>query len=84
MTTPHRPSSVERFLGPAAAGAGPFAILGLSPDSLTDEQVLAALERQLQRIEAHPEGDTPADSKNRENLILAAALDVVAEERIHI
>lgn len=84
MTTPHRPSSVERFLGPAAAGAGPFAILGLSPDSLTDEQVLAALERQLQRIEAHPEGDTPAADEVRLALHAAAAqlLDAAVRQQL--
>ncbi len=84
MTTPHRQSPVERFLGPVATGAGPFAILGLSPESLTDEQVLAALERQLQRIEAHPEGDTPPADEVRLALHAAAAqlLDAAVRQQL--
>jgi hypothetical protein len=64
---------VERFLGEAEASGGPFALLGLAVMEVGDTDVLAALERQLERVSQHREGDTPAADEVRLALHAAAA-----------
>ena len=67
----HRP--VERFLGPQEAAGGPFALLGISPDRCNEGSVLLALERQLDRVNAHAQCDTPEADEVRLALHAAAA-----------
>src|ERR1051326_5005477 len=69
----HRPRPVIRFLGQEEASGGPFALLGLSPQSCTDELVLSALDRQIERIDHHAECDTPEADEVRLALHAAAA-----------
>lgn len=64
---------VERFLGPDEAAGGPFALLGLNPHICTDELVLSALDRQIERVARHPECDTPEADEVRLALHAAAA-----------
>ncbi len=68
-----RASPVERFLGREEASGGPFALLGVSPAACTDESVLAALDRQLDRVAHHIECDTPEADEVRLALHAAAA-----------
>lgn len=84
MTVPPRPSPVQRFLGASAAGPGPFALLGVLPEHCDNEQVLTALDRQLQRVDMHPEGDTPEADEVRLALHAAAAqlLDPVVRQHL--
>lgn len=69
---PH-PGPVERFLGSAAAAGGPFALLELPPQLCDEENILAALDRQLERVHKHPECDTPEADEVRLALHAAAA-----------
>jgi hypothetical protein len=64
---------VERFLGLAEASGGPFALLGLAVTEVSDAEVLAALERQIDRVSHHREGDTPSADEVRLALHAAAA-----------
>lgn len=64
---------VDRFLGPEEATGGPFALLGINPDAVTDDLVLSALDRQIERIARHPECDTPEADEVRLTLHAAAA-----------
>ncbi|MFN0132941.1 MAG: hypothetical protein ACKVW3_10515 [Phycisphaerales bacterium] len=86
MTAPRpvRVSPVERFLGPAEAAGGPFALLGMSPSAVSDEIVLAALDRQIERIAAHTERDTPEADEVRLALHAVAAqlLDPVVRRHL--
>lgn len=66
-------TTVRRFLGPEAVGGGPFALLGVAPGRCTDEAVLVALERQLERVAQHPEAETPEADEVRLALHAAAA-----------
>jgi hypothetical protein len=70
---PPRPSPIERFLGRDATRAGPFGLLRLTPETCTDERILASLEWQLDRVGQHPEGDTPEADEVRLALHAAAA-----------
>jgi hypothetical protein len=78
------PEAVERFLGPDEAAGGPFALLGVSPAACTDELVLSALDRQVEKITRHPECDTPEADEVRLALHAAAAqlLDPVVRRHL--
>lgn len=78
------PSPVARFLGEEARARGPFGVLGLSPDRCPPDQVNAALDRQLDRVDQHPEGDTPEADEVRLALHAAAAqlLDPSVRQRL--
>ncbi|MBX3377484.1 MAG: hypothetical protein KF678_10835 [Phycisphaeraceae bacterium] len=75
---------IERFLGPAEAAGGPFALLGLSPAACTDDLVLSALDRQVEKINRHPECDTPEADEVRLAVHAAAAqlLDPVVRRHL--
>ena len=79
-----RPRPVERFLGPDEAKGGPFALLGVGPAACTDNLVLSALDRQIERIDKHPECDTPEADEVRLALHAAAAqlLDPVVKRHL--
>lgn len=68
-----RRSPVERFLGSEEASGGPFALLGVPPAACTDEAILAALDRQLERVNRTTECDTPEADEVRLALHAAAA-----------
>ncbi|MCC6661192.1 MAG: hypothetical protein IT437_09935 [Phycisphaerales bacterium] len=68
-----RARPVERFLGPDEARGGPFALLGVAPETCTEDAVLAGLDRQLERLRTHPECDTPEADEVRLALHAAAA-----------
>lgn len=70
---PDRRRPVERFLGPEEAAGGPFALLALNPTALTDDLILSALDRQIERVNRHPECDTPEADEVRLALHAAAA-----------
>jgi hypothetical protein len=75
---------VARFLGPAEAKGGPFALLGVSPQACTDELVLSGLDRQIERLNRHAECDTPEADEVRLALHAAAAqlLDPVVRRHL--
>ena len=79
-----RPRPIARFLGEQEAGGGPFAVLGLNPAACTDALVLSALDRQIERIDHHPECDTPEADEVRLALHAAAAqlLDPVVRRHL--
>lgn len=79
-----RPRPVERFLGPEEGSGGPFALLGLNPADCSDDAVLSALDRQIERIAAHAECDTPEADEVRLALHAAAAqlLDPVVRRHL--
>ncbi|MCG3124533.1 MAG: hypothetical protein GIKADHBN_03001 [Phycisphaerales bacterium] len=64
---------VATILGDAACAGGPWALLGLVPGPVTDQQVVEALERRLQQIERHPLGGVPEADDVRLALHAAAA-----------
>lgn len=68
-----RMSPIEKFLGAEAIVSGPLGMLGLTPESCTDEQIVSSLEWQLDRVSQHPEGDTPEADEARLGLHAAAA-----------
>ncbi|MEX2219098.1 MAG: hypothetical protein WD749_10105 [Phycisphaerales bacterium] len=72
-TSRARVRPVEQFLGPAEATGGPFALLNLSPNDCTDGTVLDALDGQLERVNSHPQCDTPEADEVRLALHAAAA-----------
>lgn len=71
---------IESFLGEEEAKGGPFALLGLPPADVGEQIVLSALERQLERVSAHREGDTPAADEVR--LALHASAAQLLDERV--
>jgi hypothetical protein len=77
VTRFQRPSPLPRFLGPLGgpgdASPGALELLGLRPAECTPAAIEAALERQLDRVAQHPEGDTPAGDEVRLALHAAAA-----------
>jgi hypothetical protein len=83
---PHDPRlrPVARFLGPTEVAGGPFSLLGVSPQACTDELVLSALDRQIERLNRHPECDTPEADEVRLALHAAAAqlLDPVVRRHL--
>lgn len=64
---------IAKFLGPDAAAGGPFALLGLTPETVDDMAVLSALRDGLDRTAGHPEGGTPEADEVRLALHAAAA-----------
>ncbi len=68
-----RRGPVERLLGDPQGAGGPFALLALAPEDCADETILAALERRLERLNGHPEADTPEADEVRLALHAAAA-----------
>jgi hypothetical protein len=65
-------SAVRRILG-VDERDGAIELLGLSPEECTHARVEAALERQLDRVDAHPEAHTPEADEARLALHAAAA-----------
>lgn len=75
MTPPNaqpRPPAIERFLGQGRSG-GPRQALGLGPEPLSDETVLAALAAALASVNAHPHAASPEADEVRLALHAAAA-----------
>ncbi len=70
---PEERGIVHRFLGSDAAAGGLHALLGLPPRAHDQDAVIRALERQLSRIDAHPQGRTPEADEVRLALHAAAA-----------
>lgn len=64
---------VERFLGPEAAAGGMHALLGLSARAHERGTIVRALERQLTRVDGHPQSRTPEADEVRLALHAAAA-----------
>lgn len=64
---------VERFLGRDAAAGGLHALLGLPPRAHDQDTVVRALERQLTKVDAHPQSRTPEADEVRLALHAAAA-----------
>jgi hypothetical protein len=81
---PARPSPVAKFLGEAPAAGGPFALLGLVPGSLTDDQIIGALDAQLARLSAHAECNTPQADEVRLALHAGAAQLLDPRVRAHL
>lgn len=79
-----RPSPIARFLGEASLGHGPFGLLGLGPEACDESQVRAALDRQLQRVAQHPEGETTEADEVRVALHAAAAQVLDPAVRRHL
>jgi hypothetical protein len=79
-----RQNPVERFLGAVPGAGGPFALLGLTPESCSEDLVLTALDRQIDLISQHPECDTPEADEVRLALHAAAAqlLDPVVRRHL--
>lgn len=78
------PSPIERFLGPEARRGGPFGLLRITPETCTDERIVASLEWQLDRVAQHPEGDTPEADEVRLALHAAAAQLLDPSVRRHV
>ncbi|MDF1808405.1 MAG: hypothetical protein P1U42_01785 [Phycisphaerales bacterium] len=55
----HRNSPIVEFLGADAGAGGPFALLGLGHEIVSDDQVIKACRRRLNQIERHPQRSTP-------------------------
>jgi hypothetical protein len=72
MMRTRRASPIPRFLD-VSAEAGPLELLGLSPAECTPSRVEAALQRQLDRVSSHAEGDTPEADEVRLALHAGAA-----------
>ena len=66
-------SPTARFLGEDAARGGPFALLGIEPGEQRDEAILAARDRRMRQIDAHPQAETPEADEVRLSLYAAAA-----------
>ncbi len=65
-------SAIERFFG-SGAMEGPFALLGIAPESCTEGSIIRALETRLSLLAAHPEGATGEAHEVRLALHAAAA-----------
>lgn len=72
MSRARRTSPVPRYLGPSAEG-GPLELLGLTVSECTPTRIEAALQTQLDRVDAHPESATPEADDVRLALHTAAA-----------
>lgn len=83
MTHDPRPI-ITRFLGAQALEHGPFGLLGVSPDECEPSHIDAALQRQLDRVASHREGDTPAADDVRLALHAAAAQLLDPRVRKHL
>ncbi|MFI4897317.1 MAG: hypothetical protein ACIARR_05785 [Phycisphaerales bacterium JB059] len=68
-----RRSPTAEFLGADAERGGPFSLLGLSPTVEREEEILAARERQMRRVDAHRLAETPEADEVRLSLYAAAA-----------
>ncbi len=79
-----RRNPVELLLGPDAATAGPWSLLGLEPGAVTDRQVALALERRLAHVNRHPLGGTPEADDVRLALHTAAAQVLHPEVRLRL
>jgi hypothetical protein len=75
---------IARFLGPEAGEHGPFGLLGVSPDDCGPDRVDAALQRQLDRVAAHREAETPGADDVRLALHAAAAQLLDPRVRAHL
>ena len=80
MTRTQRASPLPRFLG-VVGDADALDLLGLQPVECTSPRVEAALQRQLDRVGAHPEGDTPEADEVRLALHAAGAQLLDSEVR---
>lgn len=56
---------IIRMLGAESAVGGPFALLGISLVACTPQRIDAALQRQLDRVNQHPDADTPEAERLR-------------------
>ncbi|QQS08325.1 MAG: hypothetical protein IPK69_10020 [Phycisphaerales bacterium] len=65
-------NAIERFFG-GEAMEGPFALLGIAPESCTEGSIIRALETRLSMLAAHPEGATGEAHEVRLALHAAAA-----------
>lgn len=83
MTHDPRPI-ITRFLGASALEHGPFGLLGVPPDECEPPHIDAALQRQLDRVASHLEGDTPAADDVRLALHAAAAQLLDPRVRKHL
>ncbi|XVJ59934.1 MAG: hypothetical protein HEQ23_11245 [Tepidisphaera sp.] len=73
MTVREESRSVQRFLGADRASGSPFDLLGVPPDDVTPQGVIAALESRLAEVDGHPECRTPAADEVRLALHATAA-----------
>ncbi|RMH29815.1 MAG: hypothetical protein D6692_02840 [Planctomycetota bacterium] len=73
ITTPPAKGWIDRFLGPAAAEGGPFALLGLPHEVSSHAQIADAVRRRLQAVDAHPLRLTPEADEVRLAIHTAAA-----------
>lgn len=81
-TSRGRPRPIERFLGSDALG-GPDQLLGVDASRVSEEQIIAALERRLSQVDEHAHGMTPEADEVRLALHAGAAqlLDRAARAR---
>jgi len=69
------PSPEKLFLGLTGNNPDPYELLGLSSDEISSPQIIRdALQRQLNRIDQHPQANTPAADQLRMSLHVAAAV----------
>lgn len=80
MMRTRRASPIPRFLD-VPSDADALDLLGLQPAECTSSRVEASLQRQLDRVGAHPEGDTPEADEVRLALHAAAAQLLDSEVR---
>lgn len=80
MMRTRRTSPLPRFLD-ISGDADAIDLLGLQPAECTSARVEASLQRQLDRVSAHPEGDTPEADEVRLALHAAAAQLLDSEVR---
>ncbi len=77
-------ASIRKFLGAEALELGPFGLLSVWPRDCTAASVESALQQQLDRVSAHPEGDTPEADEVRLALHSAAAQLLDPRVREHL
>jgi len=77
-------ASIRKYLGADALALGAFGLLGLDPRNCTRESVEASLQRQLDRVASHAEGDTPEADEVRLALHAAAAQLLDPRVRDHL
>src|SRR5690606_39662354 len=78
------PQPVVQLLGPGAVWAGPYSLLGLRPGPVTDDTILAALDRRLAQVAASPLRDAPEADETRLALHAAAAQLLDPSVRRHL